>query len=272
MSHWHSLGEIAGLILHGLWQFILEIAPFVDPAPEHGKYPDWWVYYCTYWDWYGHRDGREVPDRHLIECWIRACWGLLGTWIEEVGRWARDEAQNAARSWVGWVQHGYASFSRWIDDVWTRLGQGMVSWAQNAIQALDWLWQRVPLPIRTGLQSWDSIWDGILGKAKLWVHGFYDNLVALGQNAWSWVQGKGQALGLWWDSARGVLDEFRANPWAFIKSKLGPAWDRLTWFESNALTFYSNLWSRYASDLSGFLADPAGWMYDRLESYIERIW
>jgi hypothetical protein len=41
---------------------------------------------------------------------------------------------------------------------------------------------------------------------------------------------------------------------------------------NNAFWFYVNLWGLHASDLSGFLADPAGWIYDRLEAYVERIW
>ena len=43
MYHWHSLGEIVGLFLQGLWMLILEVAPLVSPPALPGKYPGWWV-------------------------------------------------------------------------------------------------------------------------------------------------------------------------------------------------------------------------------------
>jgi len=272
MYHWHSLGEIVGLFLQGLWMLILDVAPLVSPPALPGKYPGWWVYYNTYWDWYGHRDGRDVPDRYLIECWIRGCWGMLGTWIEEVGRWAKDEAQNAARSWVGWVQHSFPTFSAWIAALWDRFGPGMVWWAEHAVQALGKLWDWLPTTIKYGIRSWDDLFQFATDKATYWVRTSYDWLIDRGKAAWDWVAATGDGLRSWWESARGVLDEFRANPWAFIKARLGTYWDRLTWYADNCLTFYTTLWSQYASDLSGFLADPAGWIYSRLETYIERIW
>jgi hypothetical protein len=272
MQHWHSLGEIVSWTLHGLWQYVLELAPFVDPSPEPGKYPGWWPYYATYWDWYGHRDGRDVPDRHLIETWLRGCWGMLGRWIEEVGEWARDAAQEVARSWIGWVQHSFPTFSAWLDQLWTRFGPGMVFWAEHAVQALGKLWDWIPSTIRYAMRSWDELFQFATDKATYWVKTTYDWVIGRGKAAWDWVSGLGESLRTWWESARGVLDEFRANPWSFIQSRLGPAWDRLNWFDGHCLAWYADLWSQYKQDLADFLADPAGWIYGKLELYIERIW
>jgi len=197
---------------------------------------------------------------------------MLGRWIEEVGEWARDKAKDAARSWIGWVQYGYDTFSSWINALWGRFGPGMVWWSEHAVQALGKLWDWLPSAIKYGIRSWDDLFENAVEIARQWVKSTYAWLIERGKAAWDWVAGTGETLLSWWASARGVLDEFRVNPWAFIKSRLGPTWDRLTWYADNCLTFYTNLWSQYASDLSDFLADPGGWVYSRLETYLERIW
>ena len=272
IGHAWSLGEITWALLRGVAQLALELIPLVDPWPEEGAPPTWWWNGSNWFDWYMHRDGRKIPDMQFIESWLRSAWNTLGIWIEDVGKWARNEAQNLVRSWTGYVRGGWVTFSDWIDYNALRLGSGMVYWAGTAISGLDKLYNWLPPEIRTNLQSWGSLFEAIFQRARDWVVTAYQMLIAFGVLAWSWVSDSGTKLKDWWQGARGVLDEFRANPTGYILAHLGPTWDRLVWFVNNALDFYTGLWGQHAGDLAGFLADPAGWIYARLETYVERIW
>lgn len=272
IGHVWSLGEITWALLRGVAQLALELIPLVDPWPEDGGPPTWWWNGSNWFDWYMHRDARHIPDMQFIEGWLRSAWNTLGIWVEDVGKWAKGEAQTWARSVTGYALYGWSSFSNWIDSIGIRLGSGMVWWEQTAVKALDKLWNWLPPEIRTNVQSWGALFTAIVQRAKDWVIASYHALIALGALAWNWVSATGNSLKIWWDSARGLLDEFRSNPTAFILGRLGSVWTRLVWFANNILDFYTSLWSQYASDLSAFLANPAGWIYDKLEVYVEHIW
>jgi len=272
VEHWISLSEIVAAIIRGLAQRILDLAPFIDPWSEPGHPPAWWWLQSNWFDWYMHRDGSGVPDSHFIECWLRSSWHALGHWIDEVGIGALKLARAEVREWTGYVQGGWRTFADWIGWLSIRFGDGMVYWAHNAVHALERLYEWLPTEIKTGASSWWALWEDILRRARDWVVTTYQMLIAFGLLAWTWVADSGTRLKEWWQSARGVLDDFRSNPTGYILAHLGPTWDRLVWFVNNALDFYTGLWGQHSKDLAGFLADPAGWIYERLETYLERIW
>jgi hypothetical protein len=111
---------------------------------------------------------------------------------------------------------------------------------------------------------------------------------------WNWLISKGNQLGNWWVSARGLLDQFRSNPTGFILARLGAAWPWLVHFRNNAramvfgwlgdtwqalvtfrngpLEFYFNLWGAYRQRLGNFLADPKQFLVDELEKAILERW
>jgi hypothetical protein len=148
----------------------------------------------------------------------------------------------------------------------------MVFWGGSVIDALSKVYNWLPPEIRTNVRSWVELLTYWIQKAKDWVIATYHALIVLGTLAWGWVGDVGNKVKVWWESARGVLDEFRSNPTAFILSRLGPIWARLVWFVNNALDFYTGLWGQHAQDLAGLLADPAGWIWARLEAYVLRLW
>jgi len=270
--HRTDIGTIEGAILHGLAQRALDLIPLVDPWTENTYPPTWWYNFDTADNWRHHLDWRRIPDTYLIELYLRYCWRMVGVYAEEAGTWARDTAQSWARSITGYVLYSYATFSVWIDAVGTRLGAGMVSWGLNAVDSLWKLWNWLPTEVRSNLQSWATFLTFWIQKAKDWVVATYHTYITWGTNAWAWVLATGGTLHVWWQLAHGLLDEFRANPTGYILAHLGPTWARLVWFVNNALDFYTGIWGQHAGDLAGFLADPAGWIYARLESYVERIW
>ena len=279
MNHVWSLTTIVSALVLGVWQRVLEwlhslyfVGNYISPMQQGGGPPTWWWNGSNWFEWYTHRDSHDVPDRIFIEAWLRSAWNTLGIWVEEVGKWARNEAQTWARAVTGYALYGWTTFSTWIDTIGKRFGDGMVWWKSTAVQALDALWNWLPPEIRTDLQSWGTLLNYWIQKAKDWVVATYHEYINWGTNAWAWVIATGKTLRDWWDLAHGLLDEFRANPVGFIVARLGAAWGRLVWFERHALDFYCDLSALYAQDLSGFLADPAGWIYARLEAYVERIW
>jgi len=270
--HDWSLGEITWGLMRGLAQLALDLIPLVSPWPETGAIPGWWWLVCSYWDWSQNRDSRGVPNRYFIECWLRAAWHALGRWIEEIGNDSLSRAADRVRGWIGWVQYGYSNFQQWMQSLHLRLGSGMVWWSDTAIHGLDKLYRWLPPEIRQGYTSWGQLWDGIFQRATDWVKATYNLAISLGSQAWGWMVHVGNRLDGWYQAAHGTLDEFRANPSAFILARLGPTWGVLTGFALSALPFYVGMWGSHASDLANFLADPAGWIYGKLESYLERIW
>lgn len=279
MSHVWSLATIVSAIALGVWQRVLEwlhslyfVGNYISPMQQPGGPPTWWWNGSNWFDWYMHRSSQNVPDRIFIEAWLRSAWNTLGIWVEEVGKWARNEAQSWTRNVTGWALHGWYNFSGWIDSIGIRLGDGMVWWKQTAVSALDALYNWLPPEIRGNSQSWGALLNYWIQKAKDWVVATYHTYITWGTNAWAWVIATGGRLKAWWDLAHGLLDEFRANPTGFIIARLGNTWAWLAWFVNNAIDFYANLWSYHARDLAEFLADPAGWIYSRLETYMERIW
>jgi len=272
MYHRWALTEIAAAVLHGTGQLILDWLPLIDPAREPDNPPSWWLYWSSRQQWSWHRDYRGVPDRYLIEQYIRLSWWTLGYWVDEVGTWAKDTARDLVRGWTGYVLHGWTTFSNWIDSIGIRLGSGMVFWGSTVIDALGKLYNWLPPEIKTGVQSWGALLGAIFERAKKWVIDTYHTLIGLGITAWGWVAAAGQFVHVWWREAKGVLDEFRANPTGFILARLGTYWGPLVYFVNNLLSWYDSLYAHYHADIAGFFADPAGWIWTRLESYVERIW
>ena len=148
----------------------------------------------------------------------------------------------------------------------------MVWWESNVLRALDRVYYLIPPEVRIGIASWADLWERIVQRARDWVITTYQVLIAFGTLAWAWVSQTGQNLKDWWLQARGTLDAFRSDPYGFIVGRLGQAWHRLSWFDSNALDWVVSLWANGRITLSDILADPGGWVYGKLTAYLERIW
>jgi len=253
-------------------QRALDLIPLVDPWVEPDYPPTWWYNYDTANNWRAHLNSRKIPDTWLIETYLRYTWQMVGFYAEEIGNWARDTAQTWARNVTGYALYSWTTFSAWIDSIGIRMGSGMVFWGANVIDALNKAYNWLPPEIRTNLQSWGVLLNYWIQKAKDWVVATYDTYISWGTKAWAWCLGAGDKLNVWWQVAHGLLDEFRNNPTGFIIGRLGYTWTWLTWFVNNAGVYYGNLYNYYAGDLAGFLADPAGWIWARLEAYLLRLW
>ena len=267
-----SFADVVRWMLFGFVQLVRERIPLIDPAPLYFNPPDWWWWWNGWADWYGHVDSRNVPDRAWCESWVRSCWLLLERWIDWQINLARSQTEQAIRNFTGRALHNFATISAWVEDVWLKVGVGRTWFASNLTEAVNWVAGKLPEGIKQGWQSWDSWLDGLGERVKQWVRTQYDNARAYAIGAYAWVLDRGEALSRWQDSVSGFLDSFRANPAGVVAAWLGDTWARLATFSRSALQYYYNLWGRHATTLSEFLADPLGFLYDRVEDYLCNKW
>ena len=296
MYHRYSLGSIIGWAVYWVWQWIRYLLPDIIIRPDRvGSNPPYWWYSFASWSDWAYCVGYDgIPRACWYDHYREALIAALGAWVSEVGDWASSAATNAVKGWLGYIWYGYSSFSSWLLALWRRVGEVLPGWAYNVADALNRLYLWIPSQIRYGLQSWSSLFDSITNGVKDWVRSIYDYARGRALAAWDWIIASGQTLTWWYNSAHSWLDDFRynasvrvrgwlgsawdwlvgfsQNPAGVILAQLGVAWIRLRLFAENAVTFYFNLWSEYASEIGEFWGDPLGWLYDRAEDYLVSKW
>jgi len=279
--------------LHWLWQYIREIAPFIAPTAE-AEIPAFWFEYFSANDWLWNVDDDWVPNETCIRNALWALRRLIRRWIEEYVDYIKEVTINYVQSSTGSVLHLFDTFSDWIENLWVKVGLVIPWWCDDVVDGLGDLYGWLPPVIRTAVNTWDDIWDGIKTAVKDWAKDRFDDAKVKALNAWSWVWNTGYSLKDWWDAAAQWLDDFRLNAVARVKGYLGAAWTTLSTFATEACGFYYNLWGGWATDiadffencgsywyqvwlsyadsLTSFLADPPGYIYDRIEDELCKRW
>lgn len=291
--HKYSLGQIIAWWLHGLIQYVREVAPLINPAPESSP-PGFWYDFFGYWEWYHGLKSGNVPGETLLRSWLWGTQQLLGNWIEETARAAADGLLGLVRNWTGWPLYAFPTLSSWIDALQGRIGTWVPSFASNLAQGVDRLWNLLPEPIRQAGQTFEGWIDSVREFWMAWARATYDGVIS-GLSVWAdWTRVNGQAIKAWWDLAHDWLDRFRLNPRAYIASYLPDAWGWLAAFALNprgqiiallggnwgllesfaggALLFWANLWGQYAGQIAEFWADPLGFIYNRAERFLIEKW
>lgn len=296
MRHERSIWEIMLSILFGIEQKIRDLMPdWVIRAEKMAKMPpSWWYKFKRWEEWYYATDADGYPLAHWFPAYFDCCWSWLGLWVDEVGKWAYEEAVAIVRQFTGLVQFGYSTFQGWITALWDRVG-GFVPWfadsiADAAIKLYNWL----PYEIRSGLKSWADLFTGIINQVHQWAQDRYDDVrnwyYGLRVQIQDWII---QVRG-WWLMAHDFLDDFRHNaenrvrewlggawqwlvnfwnnPVGTITGYLGETWTKLYTFARDCLTFWYNLWGQYATDIGAFWGNPLRWLYDRVEDFLVSRW
>jgi hypothetical protein len=272
VSHAYALIDIASWTLHWIVQKILDIVPLVEPAPESSTPPSWWYKHYSYYDYvYALRTG-NVPSSELCDRALRCLWLVLGDWVEEVGKWSRDEARSWTRVITGFVPSRYSNLAAWSGFLESVTGGWVPNWTTSLASGLARLWYLLPQSVRDGAASWPSLFAQARDDAISYIRSLYDVFTQYAYGAYYYVLTTGEELKQWYNGAHTLLDEFRVNPAAFIVARLGDTWSRLSSFDRDALIFYYNLWSLYAKTLAEFLADPLGWLYSRAERFLVERW
>lgn len=287
-----SLWEIVGLILHGLLQYILWLAPLVKPLQEVRWPPWWWLRFWSGADWTYGLDSENRPGQGFIEKYIRAAFSWLKDriledakpYVDSLSRWIRDN--------LGWLPWGFSSFSAWIFTAFNRIGTVWSRIGDNVGHALTNLWYKIPTAIRENWASWSQLFQDVVDRATDWARARYEDAKNRVYQLFDWWLHLGYNLGTWWQQARGVLDAFRNNPTGFIIARLGPAWNWLidfrqaarqwvlswlgtTWtllssFAAGPLRFYYDVWGAFRTTLFDFLANPLEFLWDEAEEFLNR--
>jgi len=140
------------------------------------------------------------------------------------------------------------------------------------MEALWNLWGWFPGDIRDNVVSWYDKFVAWYNAAISWAQSRYETTKVWVANTGAWLVAGYNTVRAWYDSSHDWLDDFRYNIYDRITAWLGPPWTFLynTWQQLQS--FYNNVWVPYQVTLHDFLADPLGWLYDRVEAELIRRW
>lgn len=291
--HKYSLGQIIAWWLHGLIQYIREVAPLIAPAREDSP-PRFWYDFFDYWEWnYGLKSG-GVPGETLLRSWLWGTQQLLGNWVEEVADATSSGFLDLVRRWTGWPLHGFSTFQDWVDAIRSRVGTWVPAFANNLAQGVNLLYNWLPDGIKRGATSWTSWLGSIKDEIERWARATYDAAIADLRGWAEWVRVNALAIHAWWIPAHRWLDDLRRDPYSRVVGWLGPAWSWLASFAGNPraqivallggnwglleafaggpLVFWSNLWGQYAGQIGEFWRDPLEFLWNRAERFLTSKW
>jgi hypothetical protein len=270
--HRWSLGQVIGWWWHGITQKIKYLIPGMRPSPEWGSPPDWWFWWYTWGDWYGNLDWSRYPNSLWIQNWTHGAWRVLGTWVEEVGYWARDEARNWTRTILGWSLYGFGRFEDWINNIWLRLGTALPWWAWDAVRGLQRLYDWLPAEIRSYGWSWNAVWERTKSQVRSWALARYDEARRWVYNnrgpLWDYIT----TFRNWRNWVRGRVDWLVNDPVGFITHWLGWRWNNLVNFVNDPVGFVCGYWGLNRVLVFEFFDHPLLWLWDRVEAELVRRW
>jgi hypothetical protein len=293
-EHEFSLATIVAAWMHGMLQRILYEIPLVQPMQEDPDPPPLWLAWAYPHTWLQLLGSDLRPANGWLVAWNRIVGNAAGQWVDEVGQWAWDGAYYTMEALIGAFPAIYASFSGWITSIAMKLGANLPGWCMSAINGLEELWLRLPAEIREQMTDWYTWVNGFLNTIYQWAMDRYDAAVQYATGAYTWVLGSGEVLKQWRLAVMGTIDAIMADPVGWVTGKLGGAWTwvvlfwmepyhtvsmilgqpwtRLVTFSADCLTYWYNLWSQSGDVLAAFLADPMGWLYDRVEDKLIERW
>jgi len=268
----YSLVDILRLWWHGKWQRALLFLPLVKPERESRKAPAWFLVWFASWVWTQTLDSDDRPTDLWLYYYDFAVEGTWAFWADDLKKTAVNDALWWVAGWTGKPKHGYYTLEQWLDAIRNRVGSWVPGWTSTLAQGLDTLFWKLPESVRGGYSSWEDLWQGIKNSVKDWARARYDATVSLVGDLWYWIAYTGSLLSGWYDNVGIWISEFKQNPSGVILGALGATWGRLVTFDQGPLSYYYNLWGTFRQNLSDFLADPLGFVYDRAEAFLVSKW
>lgn len=268
----YPISSILRWLFHGAFQQVLLWVPVLQPASEGSSPPDFWTDIYPRYVWGLTHDSRGRPNQQGITLWSIAARIAMRRAVDAVGDTARDAATAIVRGWLGYLSSRYPTFVAWVGSLDTKIGGWATSWLGSISEVIVKIYAMLPYGIRNGIQSWATLFDQVKSEVRQWALDRFTTTVQRAFQALAWINAFGVTLHNWYTQAHTWLDGFRSNPSAVVLGILGTTWSRVTQFDNLALTYYVNLWSNHAQTLADFLADPLGWLYDRIEDKLVREW
>jgi len=281
-------------IFYGLVRYILYLIPLVKAPKVYRRAPlQWWSYNGS-WDWSQRNADNGHPNDHWCRSWLEMAFGELQKLATDKARPYVDQVKNWLLDRIGYIRSSFPSLGAWVNWLQRAVGESVPYFAANLAGAASWLYFRLPASVRQGWRDWDAIWEWIKASVRQWAQVRYDAAKGWAWDAVTWVVHAGDQLLRWRDHVAGWIDHVRGDSYGWIVSLLGPGWSWLLGFWANAratvigwlgpdwpklvtfsrdcVTFYYNLWSAGWSVLAEFIADPKGFIMDRLEQVIMDRW
>lgn len=267
---WNLVGQYmyyiyAELNLSTFWQRML--LPKFDPGP-----PQWWRDSWWYAGWWNQNLDNRVPNPIFAMFYREAARDRYRDWVKDAADQIATPLVNTLARLLGILWHGYASFSDWINAIRGRVGTWVPWWTSTLAAGLALLYGWLPSDIVSGAVSFYDKFLAWYETTKSWAQVNYDAAKTWVANNASWVIDWINFLGNWWYAAGEWLTAFKDDPYAVIAAALGPAWSIWTGIYGGIRDFYNNVWVPYKITLHDFLADPLGWVYDRVEDELIRRW
>lgn len=266
---WNLIGQWMDFIFHYVHSayFRRYLLPTFDAAA-----PQWWKDSWGHsYNWYSHLTN-GVPDGAFAWYYKRAARDRFSDWINKAADNVARALTDAIYNLLGNLMYGYARFTDWINAIWTRVGPNVPSWASNVMEALWNLWNWFPGDIRDNVVSWYDKFAAWYNAAISWAQSRYEATKVWVANTGNWLVAGYNTVRGWYDSAHAWLDDFRYNAYARVTGWLGSAWDAWRGVRYGIVNFYNTCWVPYKITLHDFLADPLGWLYDRVEAELIRRW
>jgi len=274
----YSLLETLWWSLKGQWMyyFYVHIFPHVQamwmlPDFSPGP-PQWWLdsyYYPNGWN--DHIQNGK-PDIIFVLLYRAAAKDRYSDWVARAADNVARPLVDAVSNLLGSLAHSYTTFSSWLEALRGRVGTWIPDWTSNLATGLNYLKMKLPQSIFSYPYTWDSIWEDIKTAVKDWARSIYDAAKDWVANHAPWVIDWINFLATWYDAVGVWINTFKNDPYGTVAGWLGVAWIAWTGIRVDIVDFYNTVWSPFKVTLHDFLADPLGWMYDRVEDELIRRW
>jgi len=247
--------------------WVHQLLPRFNPGP-----PQWWLDTWHVYAWWNDNLDDRVPNTAFVLYYRRAAKDRFEDWIKNAADSIARPLVNAVLWLLGSLLHGYTTFSAWINAIRARVGTYIPWWATSLANAAMRLYHWLPLAVRQATATWSDIWEGIKAAVKDWARARFDAAMTWVANTAPWVFAWVDYLSTWYYATGEWLTNFKNNPYSVMVAILGTAWSTWMSIYVGILNFYNNVWVPYKITLHDFLADPLGWVYDRVEDELIRRW
>lgn len=277
-SYHYTLLNILKWNLYGQWMYFIFARGYSTYwknilLPRFGDtVPRWWseVHYDPGW-WRNNLTDR-IPNAAFMGRYRGAAKYHLEGWIADKSRGIAKPLVDAVKNTLGSLLHGYTTFSTWIETIRHRVGTYVPWWTTSLVAGLIWLRLRFPEGIRNATLTWSGLWESIKAAVRDWARARFDAAMLWVANSAPWAVTWINTLGAWYSLVAAWVTNFKNNPYGTIAGWLGTAWSVWLGIYSDILTFRNEVWVPFKVTLHDLLADPTGWLYDRIEDELIRRW
>lgn len=270
--HRYSIDQLIGWFRDGILWWVLAIANLSRLVTIPQQPPDWWYAWWSFGDWYHGSDNGWHPYRELAEKFVLGVWRLLGEFISESANYITSNAVGVVRNMLGTLPQWAWTVAQGLDTLLDRVGRGGLTWASNAIDAANRLFEFLPGEITRAGLGWGALFNAAIGSVRAWVASNYDDARQRALSAFSWISNTGGQLVAWYNAQHDRVQTFLDNPRALIIAALGNDVLRAMVIAREIGDWLYSFKSLYSKDIGELFADPGAWIVKKIQAEVERIW